>query len=457
MIPRIAKGGHSFKGAFLYFCHDKGQSTTERVIWTQTDNILTDDPELAWKVMAYTALEQSRLKEQSGQKSTGRKLQKPVFSYSLAWHPEQTPDKDHMLATARKSLAALGMDGYETLIVAHRDEPQRHVHIIANRVHPVTGIAANLGNSKQKLSDFAHAYELEDGKVYCKQREQNVQKRKEGKRTRYADQNIVKAWNDAADGKAFIQALKNKGFHLAQGRKRIVLVDKFGKISNPTRQLPGVKAKDLKAKLGDLNLRALFDAASLSAQIKQKEKAKYDQRQQETRKFSPPKPGVEMKKQPPATPAKEPVPRALPPPEAQNRLQDHHLQERAKHFAHYQMLLENEQARLHDHYKIKERQQAIKALSEKTANPSWWRKIRGQAKQDLLELRDMKRDYRNVQGRVTEQMGFWEKERDRTAKSMTDRQANEKAWLFEKGAEIQLIKAIPNPAKKKEHELDHDR
>ena len=446
MIPRIARGGRSFKGAYAYFGHDKQQSTKHRVEWTHTENMLTEDPDKAWKVMAYTVYEQARLKEASGQKMTGRKLEKPVFSYSLAWHPEQNPDKEHMLETAKKSVAVLGFTEHEMLIVSHRDEPQRHVHVIVNRVHPITGIAADLTNSKQKLSDFAHAYELEDGKVYCKQREENVQKRKEGKETRYADQDIVKAWNDAADGKAFIQALKNKGFHLAQGRKRIVLVDKFGKISNPTRQLPGVKAKDLKTKLGNLNLRALFDAASLSGQIQNKERRKYDERQKElAKKISPPV--AELEK-----PSK-----VLPTPEAQNRLQNRHLDERAKHFSHYETLLEREQERLNDHYKIKDRQDAIKALSEKSANPSWWRKIRGHAREDLLQLRDLKRSYRNAQERITEQMDFWQKERERTLKVLTDRHANEKAWLFEKAVEVQPMKSIPNMAKPKSRDLDHDK
>jgi hypothetical protein len=90
MIPRIAGGGRSFKGAYAYFGHDKEQTTKHRVEWTHTENMLTDDPDKAWKVMAYTVYEQARLKEASGQKATGRKLQKPVFSYSLAWHPNRT-------------------------------------------------------------------------------------------------------------------------------------------------------------------------------------------------------------------------------------------------------------------------------------------------------------------------------------------------------------------------------
>jgi hypothetical protein len=215
MIPRIARGGRSFKGAYAYFGHDKQQATKHRVEWTHTENMLTDNPDKAWKVMAYTVYEQARLKEASGQKATGRKLQKPVFSYSLAWHPEQNPDREHMLETAKKSVAVLGFTEHEMLIVAHRDEPQRHVHVIVNRVHPITGIAADLTNSKQKLSDFAHAYELEDGKVYCKQREENVQKRKEGKETRYAD---LREQSNAVDGDEHSGVRQEQHYHAEQAR-----------------------------------------------------------------------------------------------------------------------------------------------------------------------------------------------------------------------------------------------
>jgi hypothetical protein len=125
--------------------------------------------------MAYTAMEQVRLKEAAGQSRAGRKLEKPVFAYSLAWHPEQEPDQKHMLDTARKSLRMMGLEDHEALIVAHQDEPQKHVHVIVNRVHPITGRAGDVRNSKRKFSDFSHEYELEHGKIYCLQREQNKQ------------------------------------------------------------------------------------------------------------------------------------------------------------------------------------------------------------------------------------------------------------------------------------------
>lgn len=116
MIPRVAKGGRSFAGAYSYYGHDKGATTTKRVAWSHTENVLTEQPELAIKVMAYTALEAERLKEAAGVKATGRKLEKPVFTYSLSWHPEQTPSREHMLESALESLEALGLREHETLV-----------------------------------------------------------------------------------------------------------------------------------------------------------------------------------------------------------------------------------------------------------------------------------------------------------------------------------------------------
>ena len=103
MVPVIAAGGASFQGAFSYYFHDKGAKTRARVDWTETLNMLTDCVDKAWKVMAYTAKAQARLKEAAGQKMTGAKLKKPVFAYSLSWHPEQKPSKDEMLEAARDS------------------------------------------------------------------------------------------------------------------------------------------------------------------------------------------------------------------------------------------------------------------------------------------------------------------------------------------------------------------
>lgn len=185
MVPAETEPGRSFKGASLYYLHDKRREgeaerlTSERVAWTHTANLSTDDPERAWRLMAATAMSQAELKKAAGEKATGRKLTKPGYAYSLAWHPEQQPTKDHMLSTALESLKAAGLEGYQAIILAHSDEPQQHVHVIVNRVHPETGIAATLSNSKLKLSKWAEAYEKQHGKIYCNKRVENNRKREQ--------------------------------------------------------------------------------------------------------------------------------------------------------------------------------------------------------------------------------------------------------------------------------------
>ena len=122
MIPREAKRGNSFKGAGMYYLHDKNAQTKERVAFTQTENLPSDDPELGLRVMAHTALSADDLKRQAGVARSGRKASKPVYCFSLSWHPEEQPTQEHMIETGRSALAALGLQEHETVIVAHNDE-----------------------------------------------------------------------------------------------------------------------------------------------------------------------------------------------------------------------------------------------------------------------------------------------------------------------------------------------
>jgi Relaxase/Mobilisation nuclease domain len=191
MVPAITAGGRSFRGAALYYLHDKRQDgeavrfTTDRVAWVETVNLPTGDPERAWRIMAHTALAQAELKAAAGTKATGRKLAKPVFAYSIAWHPGERPTKAEMRKAARSSLEAQGLEEHQAIILCHDDEPQAHVHIIVNRVHPATGKAATLSNSKLKLSQWAEGYERKRGKVYCPQRVENNARRGRGEFVRH--------------------------------------------------------------------------------------------------------------------------------------------------------------------------------------------------------------------------------------------------------------------------------
>ena len=180
MVPKVAGRGNSFKGAAQYYLHDKGAQTAERVAFAETVNLPTRDPEKAFKCMAWTALHQNEIKARAGGSAKGRKLQYPVYTYSLAWAPDEKPTRQEMLGAAKETLKVLGLHEHEAILVSHRDEPHPHIHVIVNRVHPETGIAAKLSQDHLRLSRWAEAYEKRQGLIRCEQRVENNERRRLG-------------------------------------------------------------------------------------------------------------------------------------------------------------------------------------------------------------------------------------------------------------------------------------
>ena len=263
MVPVLAGTGTSFYGAFLYYCHDRNARTRKRIAWTQTLNLLTDCVDKAWKVMAYTAKHQQALKRATGQRATGAKLQKPVLSYSLAWHPEQSPTKEEMQRAAVISLEYLGLSEHEAMIVSHRDQAHPHLHVIVNVAHPLTGLVAKLKFTKRKLSDFARDYQRKEGSMYCPKREGNHDKRQAGMKTRYVDPAIETSWENASCGQVFADNLKTHGYQLVRGRKRLLVITAHGKTVNPLRHLNGVKASEFRERMADVETDKLPTAEAL--------------------------------------------------------------------------------------------------------------------------------------------------------------------------------------------------
>ena len=181
MIPKVTRKGTSFKGAAAYYLHDKQADTSERVTFTHTENLPTSNPDLAWKIMAHTALNANALKRASGQVATGNKLKYPVYAYSLSWPQGTNPDQAAMIAEGCETLKAFRLEGYQTLMVAHHDQKHPHIHVIVNRVHPETGLAAKHSNDWLKASKWAERYEIKDGVIHCKQRVENNRARREGR------------------------------------------------------------------------------------------------------------------------------------------------------------------------------------------------------------------------------------------------------------------------------------
>lgn len=171
MIVRFAKPGASFKGVSLYLTHDpEHAATAERVAWTHTLNLAHDHVPSAVHEMVTTCLDADLLKAEAGVRTGSRKVEKPVKHVSLNWHPSEKPDRAAMTRAAESFLDHMGWKDHQAILVAHDDKEHRHVHLIVNAIHPVTGLKLDDGLEKRRAQEWALAYEKEQGKILCEQR-----------------------------------------------------------------------------------------------------------------------------------------------------------------------------------------------------------------------------------------------------------------------------------------------
>lgn len=88
-------------------------------------NISGDTPEALAERMALVA-EQSRAKD-------------PAWHLIVSWDPTDMPSQDQMREAAQRLLDRLGLGEHQAVVAAHHDRPHAHMHIVANRVHPLHG------------------------------------------------------------------------------------------------------------------------------------------------------------------------------------------------------------------------------------------------------------------------------------------------------------------------------
>lgn len=264
-----------------YLMHDKNAETDDRVVWSETGNMHTNDPAKAAKVMAWTDKHANALKCDFGTSVAGRKRESgAVYHYSLSWAQNEQPDQQHQRSQALQTLERLGLDQHQFIMVAHNDTEHAHIHVIANLTHPETGKRHVPSFDKRALQSYALEYERQHG-LHCVMREENAARRERGEPTKYREQKqdysekITRAYYAADSGKAFMHALHEEGLQLAVARRGsgFVIVDDKGDIQKLARQLAieekgKAKTVAINAKLADIDRKNLADGDQLSRQIK---------------------------------------------------------------------------------------------------------------------------------------------------------------------------------------------
>jgi hypothetical protein len=122
----VSSKGRSFRALAAYLATGRTGREHDRVAWSSARNLPTNEPELAGKIMRATAEQNVR-------------VERPVYHLVLSFDPNDRVDRATMERVADRVLSQIGLQDHQAVIVAHRDREHAHVHVLVNRVHPVTG------------------------------------------------------------------------------------------------------------------------------------------------------------------------------------------------------------------------------------------------------------------------------------------------------------------------------
>lgn len=198
--------------------------------------------------------------------SKGTRCKQYLFSLSL------NPPSDHLAGeqdfkdAANRIGDVLGLSDQPRAIVLHEKEGRRHAHVVWSRIDADEMKAINLPHFKNKLRDMSrelfldHGWELPQGlRTYGKGDPLNFtleewqQARRQGIDPREIKQVVQEAWQRSDDRTSLQHALRDCGLFLARGDRRgAVVLDIEG---NPyaLARWAGVKAKDVKGRLGNFS------------------------------------------------------------------------------------------------------------------------------------------------------------------------------------------------------------
>ncbi|MEM5477130.1 relaxase/mobilization nuclease domain-containing protein [Pacificibacter sp. AS14] len=199
--------------------------------------------------------------------SRATRCKQHLFSLSLNPPHEANTSPELFEETADKVEVRLGLVGQPRAIVLHTKNGRTHAHAVWCRVDTENMKAVQLSFTKRKMQDLSrelyreHGWVMPRGFERTEFRDPRNYSLAEWQQAKRADKDPAKlkamfqdTWAMSDSKPAFEHALQERGFHLARGDRRgHVAVDYKGEVY-PISRWTGVKAKDVRARLGDLNV-----------------------------------------------------------------------------------------------------------------------------------------------------------------------------------------------------------
>jgi hypothetical protein len=124
--PSKRKSGSSFKRLLNYLTMERDPDTGK--------TLLRGDAVMSYNLVSFD----TAAAEMKGVESLNPRCNDAVFHYELAWPPGERPSRAEWIDSASYTLNQLGFKQHQYVLVAHDDKKHFHIHVMVNKVHPVT-------------------------------------------------------------------------------------------------------------------------------------------------------------------------------------------------------------------------------------------------------------------------------------------------------------------------------
>jgi hypothetical protein len=231
--------------------------------------------------------------------AAGTRSTKPFYHASINTRADERLTDDQRTQAIDRLENALGLTGQARVVVVHEKEGREHCHIVWSRIDLERMAAISDSHNYRKHEEVARALEREFGH----ERVQGAHVEREGRprpertpshaemlqadRTGMSPQQVkaqvTELWQRTDSGQAFAVALWEAGYVLARGDRRdYVVIDPMGGTHSLARRVEGMKAKDIRERMSDLDSARLPNVA----EAKQIQRARQERGAVRTREVS---------------------------------------------------------------------------------------------------------------------------------------------------------------------------
>jgi hypothetical protein len=219
--------------------------------------------------------------------SRATRCKKYLYSLSINPDPKQgaltrRQYKDYIARVEKK----LGLAGQPRAIVFHTKEGREHCHVVWSRIIPGQLKAVQISHDRKSLQTITRRFAKDHGLALPDNMRENMSskelpppqnitlaEKQQQERTGLSKEDrvrtITKIWQETATAGAFVEGLRQAGYHLARGDSvPYVVVDSSGEIHSLPRQIEGARTRDIKARLVDYPANDLAPAAAIQEQVR---------------------------------------------------------------------------------------------------------------------------------------------------------------------------------------------